>query len=239
MPLRVVDDDAAVATPGLSHFPSAAVGMHAVSFGREAAHKPLTRHHLPLEGQVCARLQMQPSELAANRLLRSPRRAIAAAEQPPTRLRPGEKSELDAASLPDLAQDPLDAMLERASANTAQMRNFVCRRITIAHAHQDKHAFDAPPEVVKPAPKQAAVKNRLGLSEVVTQHRFESTVKTAALDLEEHDADNDNKLDFGEFCALVRSREEGDCMPIARRLHLIAHDCMLVRSREEGEHSDG
>ena len=42
------------------------------------------------------------------------------------------------------------------------------------------------------------------------EENFEAGMHRAARDYEAHDVDQDNKLDFGEFCAMVRSREEGN-----------------------------
>ena len=39
---------------------------------------------------------------------------------------------------------------------------------------------------------------------------FEAGMRVAAQDFEAQDVDRDNKLDFDEFCAMVRQREEGD-----------------------------
>ena len=39
---------------------------------------------------------------------------------------------------------------------------------------------------------------------------FEAGMRQNAADYQAHDADGDQKLDFGEFCALVRDRETGD-----------------------------
>ena len=39
---------------------------------------------------------------------------------------------------------------------------------------------------------------------------FESGMRHAAADYQAHDADGDHKLDFNEFCALVRDRESGE-----------------------------
>ena len=42
------------------------------------------------------------------------------------------------------------------------------------------------------------------------EENFQAGMRRNAQDYEAHDADQDNKLDFGEFCAMVRSREEGE-----------------------------
>ena len=42
------------------------------------------------------------------------------------------------------------------------------------------------------------------------EENFEDGMHRNAQAYEAADADNDNKLDFGEFCVMVRSREEGD-----------------------------
>ena len=39
---------------------------------------------------------------------------------------------------------------------------------------------------------------------------FEAGMRQNAMDFQAQDVDGDHKLDFGEFCALVRDREEGD-----------------------------
>ena len=42
------------------------------------------------------------------------------------------------------------------------------------------------------------------------EENFEEGMRRNAADYEAHDVDQDNKLDFAEFCAMVRSREEGE-----------------------------
>ena len=42
------------------------------------------------------------------------------------------------------------------------------------------------------------------------EENFEAGMRRNAADYDAHDVDQDNKLDFAEFCAMVRSREEGD-----------------------------
>ena len=42
------------------------------------------------------------------------------------------------------------------------------------------------------------------------EETFDAGMRHAAQDYDAHDVDQDNKLDFGEFCAMVRDREEGD-----------------------------
>ena len=42
------------------------------------------------------------------------------------------------------------------------------------------------------------------------EEAFERGMQRQAQDMEAHDVDQDNKLDFGEFCNLVREREVGD-----------------------------
>ena len=42
------------------------------------------------------------------------------------------------------------------------------------------------------------------------EENFEAGMRRNAQDMEAHDVDQDNKLDFGEFCNLVREREVGD-----------------------------
>ena len=42
------------------------------------------------------------------------------------------------------------------------------------------------------------------------EENFEAGMQRNAQDYEAHDADQDNKLDFGEFCSLVRQREDVD-----------------------------
>ena len=39
---------------------------------------------------------------------------------------------------------------------------------------------------------------------------LQAGMRQNAMDYQAHDADQDNKLDFDEFCALVREREAGD-----------------------------
>ena len=42
------------------------------------------------------------------------------------------------------------------------------------------------------------------------EEAFDKGMKRQAREMEAHDVDQDNKLDFGEFCALVRDREAGE-----------------------------
>eukprot|EP00966_Prymnesium_polylepis_P193760 4490929-Prymnesium_polylepis.1 len=53
---------------------------------------------------------------------------------------------------------------------------------------------------------------------------FESGMRQNAMEYQTHDADQDNKLDFDEFCALVREREVGDHSDEALRQRFEALD---------------
>ena len=66
-------------------------------------------------------------------------------------------------------------------------------------------ADEAPPPVGGEGdPEEEDVANAEG------EEDFEAGLRHAAADYQAHDADGDHKLDFDEFCALVRDRESGD-----------------------------
>jgi Ca2+-binding EF-hand superfamily protein len=68
-------------------------------------------------------------------------------------------------------------------------------------ADEEKAAVEAPPATDDDMPADEAASG---------EEDFEAGMRQNAIDYQVHDVDNDHKLDFGEFCNLVRDREDSD-----------------------------
>jgi Ca2+-binding EF-hand superfamily protein len=93
----------------------------------------------------------------------------------------------------------VDVAMYRASADAAAVRKLIFQRVASVHvANLKRWDLDSEPH----RPQVDSSTGRFA--------EFQDETHARALDMEEHDTDNDNKLDFSEFCSLVRSREEGN-----------------------------
>ena len=98
----------------------------------------------------------------------------------------------------EILKNEVDEAMHRASADAAAVRKMIFQRVASVHVARLKR-WDLDSEPHRPQ----------GDSSTGRFAEFQDETQARALDMEEHDTDNDNKLDFSEFCSLVRSREEG------------------------------
>ena len=98
----------------------------------------------------------------------------------------------------EIMKNEVDEAMHRASADAAAVRKMIFQRVASVHVARLKR-WDLDSEPHRPQ----------GDSSTGRFAEFQDETQARALDMEEHDTDNDNKLDFSEFCSLVRSREEG------------------------------
>ena len=59
-------------------------------------------------------------------------------------------------------------------------------------------------------PPPAEAEDEEDVANAEAEEDFAAGMANAAVDYQAHDTDGDHKLDFDEFCALVRDRESGD-----------------------------